>query len=148
MSVKGEKAKKLFEEGYNCCQSVVGAFCEDFGMDFNTIIKMVSPLGAGMGRMREVCGAVSGMFIVLGMKEGYNDPKAFDEKKEVYEKVQNLAKEFQNKNGSIICRELLGLNIKTDNPTPSKRTDEYYKKRPCGEIVKIAADILEKELSK
>lgn len=148
MSVKGEKAKKLFEEGYNCCQSVVGAFCEDFGMDFNTTIKMVSTLGAGMGRMREVCGAVSGMFIVLGMKEGYNDPKAFDEKKEVYEKVQNLAKEFQNKNGSIICRELLGLNIKTDNPTPSKRTDEYYKKRPCGEIVKIAADILEKELSK
>lgn len=148
MSVKGEKAKKLFEEGYNCCQSVVGAFCEDFGMDFNTTIKMVSTLGAGMGRMREVCGAVSGMFIVLGMKEGYNDPKAFDEKKEVYEKVQNLAKEFQNKNGSIICRELLGLNIKTDNPTPSKRTDEYYKKRPCGEIVKIAADILEKELLK
>lgn len=148
MGIKGEKAKKLFEEGYNCCQSVVGAFCEDFGMDFNTTIKMVSPLGAGMGRMREVCGAVSGMFIVLGMKEGYNDPKAFDEKKEIYEKVQNLAKEFQNKNGSIICRELLGLNIKTDNPTPSKRTDEYYKKRPCGEIVKIAADILEKELSK
>lgn len=148
MSVKGEKAKKLFEEGYNYCQSVVGAFCEDFGMDFNTTIKMVSTFGAGMGRMREVCGAVSGMFIVLGMKEGYNDPKAFDEKKEVYEKVQNLAKEFQNKNGSIICRELLGLNIKTDNPTPSKRTDEYYKKRPCGEIVKIAADILEKELLK
>lgn len=66
----------------------------------------------------------------------------------MYEKVQNLAKEFQNKNGSIICRELLGLNIKTDNPTPSKRTDEYYKKRPCGEIVKIAAGILEKELLK
>ncbi len=148
MGIKGEKAKSLFEEGYNCCQSVVGAFCEDFEMDFNTIVKMVSPLGAGMGRMREVCGAVSGMFIVLGMKEGYNDPKAFEEKKEVYEKVQKLAKEFQNKNGSIICRELLGLNIKSDNPTPSKRTDEYYKKRPCGEVVKLAADILEKELLK
>ena len=148
MSEKGDKAKNLINSGFNCCQSVVGAFCEDFGLDFDTTVKMVSPLGAGMGRMREVCGAVSGMFIVLGMKNGYNDPKAFDEKKELYEKVQNLAKSFEDENGSIICRNLLGINVKKDNPEPSKRTDEYYKKRPCGDIVKLAAEIVEKELLK
>src|SRR5574344_818518 len=128
---KGEVAKGLFLEGYNCTQAVLGAFAEDFGFDKKTAMMLASPFGGGMGRMREVCGTVSGMFLVLGLKYGYSDPKLFEAKKELYAKVQQLAKTFKEENGSIICRELLGLG-KTEqvSSVPEKRTDTYYKKRP------------------
>lgn len=94
--------------------------------------------------MREVCGAVTGMFFVAGALYGYSNPKDFAAKKEHYERIQYLAAEFKGETGSIICRELLGMDGKDNDPTPSKRTKEYYKKRPCPEKVGLAAEIMEK----
>lgn len=144
MQDKGQKAKELFLEGYNCCQAVVGAFAEDLGLDFDTAMKLSSSFGGGFGRMREICGAVSGMGIVAGLKCGYSDPKAVSEKKEQYARIQRLAERYRMENGSIICREL--LNGPDSSPNPTKRTPEFYKKRPCPELVQCAAEILEKEL--
>lgn len=139
----GERAKELFLQGYNCSQSVAGAFAEEMGMDFKTVVKMVSSFGGGMGRLREVCGTVSGMFFVVGMLYGYDEPKDFEGKKELYGRVQELAGLFKEKTGSIVCRELLGLDGKDTSPTPSLRTAEYYEKRPCPDMAKLAGDILE-----
>ncbi len=96
-----------------------------------------------MGRLREVCGTVSGMLFAAGILYGYSDPKDIKAKKEQYERVQRLAGEFQRQHGSIICRELLGLDHKKDDPAPSERTKEYYAKRPCAELAASSARILE-----
>lgn len=144
MSEKAERAKQLFKDGYNCSQAVLGAFCEELGLDFETAIKLSSSFGGGMGRMREVCGAVSGIFMAAGLKYGYTSPKELESKKEHYKLIQQMAEEFKQKNGSIICRELLGQQEgKETSPSPSQRTDEYYKKRPCVELVGDAAEIFE-----
>lgn len=140
--VYGERAGKLFREGYNCSQSVAGAFCEEMGMERDQLFRMASSFGGGMGRMREVCGCVSGMFLVAGYFYGYDDPKAYEEKKELYGRIQELARRFREENGSIICRELLGLDGKDCSPVPGQRTEEYYKKRPCGELAAFAARML------
>jgi len=141
---KGDKAKELFEQGFNCAQAVFGAFAEDLGIDFDLAVKISSSFGGGMGRLREVCGTVSGMFLVLSMKYGYDDPNATEEKKALYKDVQALAEKFKNENGSIICRDLLGLTIKgADNPTPEARTEKYYKKRTYNELCKYAGDLVE-----
>jgi C_GCAxxG_C_C family probable redox protein len=139
-----ELAMAYFKEGYNCSQSVFLAFCDDYGMDFEMALKISSSFGGGMGRLREVCGAVSGMFMVAGMVYGYTDPKDHKSKTEHYERIQYLAKEFEKRNSSIICRELLGLSNGKDKPEPELRTAEYYKKRPCVELVGMAADIMER----
>ena len=145
--MKSEKAKELFLNGANCAQAVLCAFAEETGMDNETAMKIASSFGGGMGRMREVCGACSGMFMVSGLVDGYSSPDATTEKKEHYERIQALAAEFREKNGSIICREL--INEGNDNsPVPSERTDKYYKKRPCAEYVADAAEILENFLKK
>lgn len=144
MKSKGDLAKDFFLQGYNCSQAVVLAFLDELNMKEEDIIKISSSFGGGMGRLREVCGTVSGMFIVAGALYGYNDPEDFEAKKEHYERIQYLAGQFKKKNGSIVCRELLGLDRQKDEPTPERRTNEYYKKRPCPEIVKCAADILER----
>ena len=143
----GEKAKQLFMEGYNCSQAVLGAFCEECGLDFDTAMKMSSSFGGGMGRLREVCGAVSGMFMVAGLIYGYDDPTAQEEKAKHYERIQKLAEEFRKENGSIVCRELLGLTEKKSEPKPEQRSAEYYKKRPCPEMVKMAAEIMEQYIN-
>lgn len=136
------RAVELFKKGYNCSQSVFAAFCEECGMDFETALKISSSFGGGMGRLREVCGAVSGMFMVAGIKYGYIDPKDRLSKAEHYKRIQQLAEEFKKKNGSIICRELLGLSIQSESYIPEVRTEEYYKKRPCAELVGDAAEIM------
>lgn len=138
-----ELAKNLFHEGYNCAQAVFAAFCEEMKLDRELALKLSSSFGGGMGRLREVCGAVSGMFMVAGVLYGYDDPKDQKGKTEHYQRIQELAKEFQESNKSIICRELLGLKEKSHNPTPELRTEEYYKKRPCIELVGDAAKIIE-----
>lgn len=138
---RGEKAESLFKEGYNCSQAVLLAFADKIGIDEKTAALLASPFGGGMGRMREVCGAVSGMFMAAGLLKGYSSPEAREEKTELYSSVQSLAEKFAEENGSIICRELLGLSEK-QSPVPEKRTAEYYKKRPCATLCKIAADIL------
>ena len=145
MSEKGDKAEQLFKEGYNCSQAVIGAFADEIGMDFETAVRLASSFGGGMGRMREVCGTVSAIFMIAGLKMGYSDPKAPQEKKEHYARIMHLAEEFKQENGSIVCRELLGID-NNGNPTPEARTASYYKKRPCAELVRQAAEIIEKEL--
>lgn len=143
MSQRSERAKALFLEGYNCAQAVVGAFAGEFSMDFDVLMKTVSSFGGGMGRLREVCGAVSGMFFVAGALYGYDDPKAKEEKAEHYRLIQELAAKFREKNGSIICRELLEEGNEQITHIPSDRTNTYYQKRPCKELVADAVLVLE-----
>ena len=134
-------AADLFLEGYNCAQAVAVAFTDLTGMDKKEAAKLASPFGGGMGRLREVCGAVSGMFMVLGYLYGYDNSDADVQKKELYHQVQELAEQFKAMNGSIICRELLD-NPSTD-PNPSPRTAEYYAKRPCARMVMTAAELMD-----
>mgnify|MGYP002579340243 FL=1 len=144
-----EKAKQLFMSGYNCSQAVVGAFIDDFAIDFDTAMKLSSSFGGGMGRMREVCGAVSGAFMIAGLKCGYCDPCDKAAKSAHYALIQKIAADFKQQNGSIICRELLegvGCNGKCQGSVPEDRTAAYYKKRPCAELVYIAAKIVEDEI--
>lgn len=141
-----EKAKAYFEQGYNCAQAVTLAFAEEMGLDMDSAAKLASSFGGGLGRLREVCGCVSGMALAAGAIFGYSDPKAREEKADHYARIQKLAEDFKEKNGSIICRELLaGINNDT-NPVPEERTESYYKKRPCGDLVYMAAEIFEREL--
>ncbi|MGN1132287.1 MAG: C-GCAxxG-C-C family protein, partial [Ruminococcus sp.] len=123
-------------------QSVAIAFEEEMEMERDLVAKLVSGFGGGMGRMREVCGCVSGMVFVINSLYGYSDPKDFEAKKELYKRVNDVANSYKELNGSIICKELLGLD-KKDGIVPEKRTESYYKKRPCPELCKIAGDILE-----
>lgn len=137
-----QKAMDLFKEGYNCSQAVFLAFADKYEMDEKTALRLSSSFGGGMGRLREVCGAVSGMFMVAGILYGYENANDYEEKKAHYERIQALAKEFEKENGSIICRTLLGISEGKDNPAPEKRSDAYYKKRPCAELVGSAAEIM------
>lgn len=143
LSKHSDYAKELFKKGYNCSQSVFAAFCDETNLDFEDALKISSSFGGGMGRLREVCGAVSGMFMVVGVKYGYTDPTDKIKKSEHYKLIQSLAKRFEEKNSSLICRELLGLTVKQDSPIPEDRTEAYYKKRPCAELVEYAAQILD-----
>lgn len=140
----GIKAAELFLQGYNCAQAVAVAFCDVTGLDPNATAKMVSSFGGGMGRLREVCGAVSGMFFVTGQLYGYSVPDD-RQKMELYQTVQALAEEFKAQHGTIVCRELL-KNPPSD-PNPSPRTAEYYAQRPCARFVYLAADILERYIA-
>lgn len=142
-----EKARENFLKGYNCAQAVALAFGDLVDVDEDALARLSSSFGGGMGRMREVCGAVSGMFMVCGLLHGYSDPEAKGEKKELYARIQALAARFREECGSIICREL--LEGKADSsPTPTERTAEFYKKRPCADLVALAAKILEEEMDK
>lgn len=141
-----EKAMSLFKEGYNCSQAVFLTFSDELGLDREMALKLSSSFGGGMGRLREVCGAVSGMFMVAGLKRGYTSPDDMESKKEHYKFIQHLANEFKKDNLSIICRDLLETESGADNPTPELRTNDYYKKRPCVELVGQAAEIVAKEL--
>ena len=138
-----EKAMQSFLDGYNCAQCMILAFEDMLTIDLDTALKIASPFGGGMGRLREVCGSVSGMFMVLGFIKGYNEPGDYEGKKELYEHIQELARRYEAANGSIICRELLGLSVQRENAAPEKRTAEYYAKRPCAEKIGSAAEILE-----
>ena len=140
------KAAQLFVSGYKCAQAVMVAFCDVIGMDEHTTAKISSSFGGGMGRLREVCGAVSGMLMVAGILYGYDVQDGDEAKKAHYELVQELAGQFREQNGSIICREIL-KNPPSD-PNPSPRTAEYYAKRPCARMVYCAADILERYIEK
>lgn len=144
-----ERAQEFFRKGYNCSQSVFAAFCQDLGMDLEVALKLSSSFGGGMGGLRYVCGAVSSMFMIAGLKYGYIDSQDINLKNKHYKLIQNLAKHFSDKFGSIICKELLlsNANIKKDISMPEKRTPEYYKVRPCERFVSYAAELTEKMLS-
>lgn len=138
-----EAAIANFKNGYNCSQSIVLAFEDLIPVDKALLSKMASSFGGGMGRLREVCGSVSGMFMIAGVLYGYDGPETGRIKADHYARIQELARRFEEKHGSIICRVMLGLSVQHDVPVPEARTAEYYKKRPCAEIVGDAAEILE-----
>ena len=143
-----EKAMAYFRQGYNCAQAVVLAFADLTDMDEATLSRMSCSFGGGMGRLREVCGTVTGMFLVTGLLRGYDGAETGEVKAAHYARIQALAKEFERQNGSIVCRELLALRQKPrDDPTPEARTEAYYAGRPCVELVGSAAEILENYLA-
>jgi len=146
MCERVEKAAALFKSGCSCSQAVVVAYCDLFDLDGKTAMKVACGLGGGMGRLREVCGAVSGMALLAGLKYGNENPEDTAAKKKTYETVQRMANAFREQNGSIICRQLLGLSSPGDEPTPSERTENYYQKRPCATYVADAAAIVERVL--
>lgn len=142
-----DNAKELFKSGCNCCQAVFCAFRNETNLTEEDALRLSAGFGGGLGRLREVCGAVSGMTMVLSNKFASADPNNQEEKAALYALIQKAAGDFKAENGSIICRELLGLEEKNSNPVPEERTNEYYKKRPCSELVKCAAEIAEKYLN-
>ena len=149
---RGALARANFMKGYNCPQSVLLAYAdilEEKGLDSRTIVRMGSPFGGGMGRLREVCGAVSGMLMVLGLLEGYDDPTLTEPKGELYEHVQALVGRFrEEQGGALLCRELLGLGEGASDPWPAPRTEDYYDARPCPDFIACAASILEEYLER
>ena len=154
LMTRSEKARRFFEEGYNCSQSVVLAFEDLFDMDRDTLLRLASPFGGGLGRLRQTCGCVSGMAMAAGALYGYSDPKAREEKADLYALIQQLAAEFEKENGSINCRQLLSslMGVPPEQvdaaPQPEARTPEYYKKRPCAALAASAAGILERKLER
>ena len=141
------KARELFLGGYNCAQAVFIAYRDLAAIDEQTAATIAAPFGGGMGRLREVCGAVSGMTLCAGYLAPNALPNDNENKKKCYATVQELAEKFREENGSIVCRELLGLSQHKDNPTPSERTTEYYRKRPCVEYVATAARIVGEKIN-
>ncbi len=141
-----ELAEKLFRDGYNCSQAVLCAFGDMTGLEHETAARLSSSFGGGLGRMREVCGAVSGAAMVLGLLRGCGDPENSAAKAEHYRLIQEFARRFKEENGSIICRELLSGTAVRSGGAPEERTPEYYKKRPCPELVSQAARILDEML--
>lgn len=151
---KGDQAKQLFLDGYNCAQAVLCAFREDVGLDEKTALAASACFGGGLGRQREVCGAVSAMCMALSLKYAPKDPTDQAQKKAFYARIQEVCRRFKAENGSIICRELLGLDtnphaVEGDphSPAPQPRTPAYYAHRPCADKCKSAADILEQYLA-
>ncbi len=143
---RADKAEELFRRGYNCSQSVFAAFADVAGMTEEQAAGLASPFGAGFGKMREVCGAVSGMTLLAGVLKGYSDPEDYEAKKALYALIQKMCHEFEEKEGTLICRELLGLEKGEDAPEPSIRTEEYYQSRPCIGACRVAAEIATKYL--
>lgn len=133
---KADRAEELFKTGMCCSQAVFCAFAEDMGMDLETAVKVSAGLGGGVSRMRETCGAVTGAVMALGLKYG-------PDKTAVYPHGQALCEAFKKECGSIVCRELLEGTGATAGGTPENRTAEYYRKRPCVELVRLAASLAE-----
>ena len=136
-----EKAKALFKQGFNCSQSVFAACADIYGMDEQTALRVAASFGGGIGRMRQTCGAACGMFLLAGLENGSAQIGDAEGKKRNYALVQDLAEQFKQVNGSLICSELLGIAPQAQEPTPETRTEAYYQKRPCVEMVASAVRI-------
>ena len=146
-----ERAQTYFKAGYNCAQAVVMAFDDVMQMSPDELARLAAPFGGGMGRMREVCGTVSGMTFLAGAIKPSTNPSNLEERKENYALVQLFADKFREENGDIVCRRLLGLEPiaeRAETAMPSERTSEYYRKRPCSEYVCCAARIVAEYLTK
>jgi C_GCAxxG_C_C family probable redox protein len=141
-----KQAVTFFEDAFNCSQSVFMAYSEIYGIGPEMASKLATSFGGGMGRLREVCGAVSGMFLVLGMQYPFTDTKDKVSKNKNYKAVQRTANEFKSVMGSYICADLLKLKHEPQNPESSERNEAYYKTRPCVQCVSLAAEIVGKEL--
>ena len=148
VEARAEQAVNNFKSGYNCAQAVYMAYADLFGMEPKTAAIIAAPMGAGIGRMREVCGTVSGAALIAGLAIPCDNPSDMAAKTRCYALVQQVADRFREANGSIICRELLGIAPIKESPTPSQRTDAYYKKRPCVELVRMSATFIGESLRK
>jgi len=144
---RADEAKEYFEKGYNCAQAVALAFEKETGLERSALLKAALPFGGGLGRLRLTCGAVSGIALVYGLIFGEAELSA-DNKKRTYQAIQELTAKFKAQNGSLLCGDLLtGANLSFEvGGEAEKRTQEYYKKRPCSELVYTAAKILEEYL--
>ena len=136
-----ERAKELFHQGFNCSQAVFAACADIYGMDEPMALRLAASFGGGIGRMRQTCGATCGMFLLAGLENGSAIPGDAEGKKNNYVFVQDLAAKFKDENGSLICAELLGIAPRPQEPTPEARTEAYYQKRPCAEMVASAVRI-------
>lgn len=143
MSKHEERAKELFREGYSCSQAILVAFAPELGLTDSQAAKLGSSFGGGLASMREVCGAFSGLAIAAGILYGHDDPKDYEWKKAHYKQLQDMADAYRAENGSIVCKDLLGLTQEKLSNVPEERTPAYYKKRPCVELVGCAARILD-----
>lgn len=143
-----ERALALFHSGANCAQAVFSAYSDKTGLAEDFALRLSAPFGGGIGRLREVCGAVSGMLMVAGLLMADSDISDNDKKMQNYAMTRELVEEFKSRHGSIICRELLGSLADSSSPKPTPRTDSFYKERPCDAFVSSAAEILEKALNK
>lgn len=146
IELRVERAKALFKQGFNCSQAVCAACADIYGIDEQTALRIAASFGGGIGRMRQTCGAACGMFILAGLENGSATPGDAEGKKQNYTLVQDLAAKFKQENGSLICAELLGIAPKPQEPTPEARTETYYQKRPCVEMVANAVRIYLEEL--
>lgn len=146
MRSRVQDASELFQAGYNCCQAVFATYADIYGVDRETALKLSSSMGAGVGRMREICGTVTAMAMLEGLKEGNTDAHNEIGKTRVYQKVREMSDEFRRQNGSIVCRELLGRQAREDSAKPDERTSQYYQNRPCGRLVIAAAKLVEEQL--
>lgn len=146
MSIHSERARDLFLEGYNCSQAIVGAFCEELGLDTETALKLSSSFGGGMGGLREVCGALSGAFMVAGLLKGYSSPTDKAAKLAHYDLIQKIAERFREEEGTLLCRDLLAKCAIEAKKTPEDRTPEYYRTRPCVAYVEKVALFLDEML--
>jgi len=144
---KKEDAVKFFENGYNCAQSVLLAYAGHYGLEELTAKKVASSFGGGMGRMREVCGAVSGMLMVIGLEFPYTDTSDKVSKNGNYKVVQDSMNEFKSMMGSYICADLLSLKREAQSPESSERDTNFYKTRPCNACVALAAEIAGRKIS-
>jgi C_GCAxxG_C_C family probable redox protein len=137
-----ERAKELFHQGFNCSQAVFAACADIYGIEDEALaLRLAASFGGGIGRMRQTCGAACGMFLLAGLQNGSAIPGDAEGKKNNYTLVQDLAAKFKDENGSLICAELLGIAPKPQTPTPEARTEAYYQKRPCVEMVASAVRI-------
>ena len=141
-----ERAASLFEEGFNCSQSVFSAYAEQFGLPSETALRIAAPFGGGMGRMGEVCGAVVGAFMAIGLKHGNTKAEDRGKKEESYRLAREFSSLFQERNGSVICRDLLGCDINTPEGLQYARKEGLFNTR-CLKFVRDAAEIVEKVLS-
>ncbi len=141
-----EQAVEAFLNGCNCAQAVFSTYADLFGIDRQTAMNMTNSMGGGISRLREVCGTVSALALLTGLAEGDVDPQDLKAREKVYQRTRELLAKFEEENGSLVCRELLGILGREKAARPSERTPEYYKKRPCAKFVACAARIVEEEL--
>ncbi len=143
---KAEEARALFLQGYNCAQSVFCAFAKEYDVPETLALKLSASFGGGVGRLRNVCGAVSAMAMLAGLEEGQTLPNDPEQKRRNYQLVQRVAEKFRAEHGSIVCAELLQLRKGAPTPpAPDERTAEYYKTRPCLRLIESAARIWQAE---
>jgi C_GCAxxG_C_C family probable redox protein len=146
MSAKPEQAVNIFKEGYNCSQAVISVYDEDFGLSLENALKISSGFGGGMGRMAQTCGAVTGAFMVLSLKYGTADIHDNEAKERIYGLVREFARRFENRNGSIVCRELLGCDISKPEGIINAKENGLFTS-VCPKMVKEAAEILDEMIN-